>query len=83
MSETSAAVSDRKRKRTVEDGKVITNVPPEVGCYIAREADEAGIAPATFARMLLVEAIKARGLSKEDLLRLMQEQEEGSVAAVV
>lgn len=73
MSETNAA---RKRKRTLDDGKVITNVPPEVGCYIGTQADEAGIAGATMARMLIIEGIKARGLSMEDLRRMMKEQED-------
>jgi hypothetical protein len=79
MSETSAA---RKRKRTIEDGKVITNVPPEVGCYVADCADEAGVAPATMARMLIIEGIKARGLSMDDLRQRMRQQEEPATIAV-
>lgn len=78
MSETSAATSERKRKRTLDDGKVITNVPAEVGCYIGAQADEAGVAGATMARMLIIEGIKARGLTMEDLRRMMKEQEESA-----
>lgn len=73
MSEPSAA---RPRKRTVEDGKVITNVPECFGRYIADEAEDAGIAPATFARMLLIEALKGRGLSLDILRERYKEREE-------
>lgn len=76
MSGTSAALKavegedvpgQRKRKRTIEDGRIITNVSPEFGSWIAREAEDLGVSGSTVARMLIVEAIKGRGWTKERL----------------
>lgn len=74
MSETSAAHTERKRKRTVEDGKVITNVPPEVGLYIAQQAEDMGIAGATMARILIIEGLKARGLTLDVLRKALVDE---------
>lgn len=54
----------RKRRRTVEDGRIVTNIADCFGKYIAEQAEDLGISPSTVARMLLVEAIKARGFTK-------------------
>ena len=53
----------RKKRRTVEEGRLSTNVSSSIGQYIAAQADDLGIIPATFVKMLIVEAIKARGLT--------------------
>lgn len=73
MAEPSAAHEEnepRKRRRTVEDGRVLTNIASEFGCYISREADDLGISPSTVARILIVEAIKARGYTREQLKKM-------------
>lgn len=56
-----------RRRRTPEDGRIITNIPVEFAQWMCDEAMDLGITPATMARMLLVEAFKARGLSRVEL----------------
>lgn len=72
MPETSAGLAavqpiETRKSRGPEDGRLVTNVPACYGAYICEEADELGISPSTVVRMLLVEAIKARGFTKTDL----------------
>lgn len=57
----------RKRRRSSEDGRIVTNVPACLGAYITEQADDLGISPSTFARMLMVEAVKGRGLTMKEL----------------
>ena len=64
---TSAASERAKRKRTVEDGRIIVNVPATVGRCVQALADDLGVAGATAGRMLIFEALKARGLDKANL----------------
>lgn len=60
-------IVERKRRRTAEDGRLLTNVPTSLGLWVCAEAEELGISPATMTRMLIVEAIKARGLTLKDI----------------
>lgn len=57
----------RPRKRSVEDGRIIVAVPRTVGRCVQAMADDLGIAGATAGRMLIFEALKARGLDKSAL----------------
>lgn len=65
----------RKRRRTVEDGRVVTNVADCFGKYIAEQAEDLGISPSTVARMLIVEAVKARGFTKAALEQRYQKDQ--------
>lgn len=58
---------ERKRRRGVEQGRVVTNIPAAFGRYLCAQADDLGISPSTVARMMLIEAMKARGLTVKQL----------------
>lgn len=71
------------RRRTAQDGRIVTNVGDVFGAYICDEAKEMGISPATMARILINEAItKHRGISKETLEAKYRVAEEPVAAAV-
>lgn len=57
------SIEGRKRRRGAEEGRIVTNVHAAFGRYICAQADDLGISPSTVARMLLVEAMKGRGLT--------------------
>lgn len=61
------AVTPRPRRRGAEEGRIVTNVPACLGTYIAKQAEDLGISPSTYARMMLVECVKSRGLTMKDL----------------
>ncbi len=68
MATEAPSTTPRQRRRTAEDGRIVTNVDTCFGRYICEQADELGLTPATVARMLLIEAItKHRGVSKTSL----------------
>lgn len=56
-------VAPRPRRSGPREGRIVTNVPSALGCYIEEEAKDLGITPSTMVRMMLVECIKARGLT--------------------
>jgi len=58
---------ERKRRRGAEQGRIVTNIPAAFGRYLCAQADDLGISPATVARMMLIEAMKARGLTVKQL----------------
>jgi hypothetical protein len=58
---------ERKRRRGIEQGRVVTNIPACFGRYLCAEADDLGVTPSTVARMMLIEALKARGLTVKGL----------------
>jgi hypothetical protein len=58
---------ERKRRRGAEQGRIVTNIPAAFGRYLCAQGDDLGISPATVARMMLIEAMKARGLSIKQL----------------
>lgn len=60
-------VVPRPRRRGAEEGRIVTNVPTSLGLYIAAQADDLGISPSTYARMMIVECVKNRGLTLKDL----------------
>lgn len=51
------------RKRTVEEGRIVTLTYPAAGRLIIQLAEEMGVLPNTMARILIFEALKARGYS--------------------
>lgn len=59
--------TERRKRRTVEEGRLVTNVSSSIGQWITAQADDLGIIPATFVKMLVVEAIKARGHTLKQL----------------
>lgn len=67
----------RSRKRSIEEGRITTLGTPELGRCVVSLAAEAGIMPTTFARMLLVEALKARGWTMK---RINEEFADGPTA---
>lgn len=66
---------ERARRRGPEDGRITTNVPFSVGQYICEQAADLGISAPTFTRMLIVEALKGRGLSLPELKEKFPEPE--------
>lgn len=55
------------RRRTAADGRIVANVGSLYGGYICEEAERLGITPATVLKMLVVEAVKSRGITKATL----------------
>ena len=56
-----------KRLRGVSQGRLVASVPGCFGMYVMEQADELGVPAPTMVRMLLMEAFKARGLTRADL----------------
>lgn len=57
----------RPRKRKVEEGRITTLAKPALGRCIAHLANEMGILPNTMARILIVEGLKGRGYTMEQI----------------
>lgn len=61
---------ERPRRRKAAEGRLVVHVSNGTGLYICEQAEDLGITPPTFARMLIVEALKGRGLTP----KLLDEQ---------
>jgi hypothetical protein len=58
---------ERPRRRGPEHGRVIVHLSHGTGRWLTEQAEDLGISPATFVRMLVVEALKGRGLTPKQL----------------
>lgn len=58
---------ERPRRRKASEGRLVVHVSNGTGLYICEQAEDLGITAPTFARMLIVEALKARGLTPKML----------------
>lgn len=64
-----------QRLRKLRDGRVVAMVAPELGCYIQRESARLAISAATVVRLLILEAVQARGFTLDELKAAMKEEE--------